>query len=156
MFSARSGQPASTVTVPAATSTVLIDVIRSGRSSTPSVTTAGVNECPVPVIRTVSPSAAALLISAAISSAEPGEEDRLGRAVTFPAQLCHAPTVRSALLRIDPLCRSRNTETANLTSHTRLARVSRRPADPDRSRISQSAPDCRLLADRSPAGLYGG
>ena len=60
----------------------------SGRSSTPSVTAAGVKECPLPVIRIVRPSSAARAISAATSAAEPGEATRRGLAVTLPAQLC--------------------------------------------------------------------
>ncbi len=59
----------------------------SGRSSTPSQAAAGVKECPLPVIRTVRPSAAARPISADTSAAEAGEATRLGLAVTFPAQL---------------------------------------------------------------------
>ena len=47
-----SGQPASTVTVPAAGSTDRMAVSRSGRSSTPSQTAAGVKEWPLPVMRT--------------------------------------------------------------------------------------------------------
>ena len=58
----------------------------AGRSSTPSVTATGVNECPVPVIRTVSPSAAALRTSSATSSAERGVAIRRGRADSLPAQ----------------------------------------------------------------------
>ncbi len=54
-FSTRSGQPASAVTRPAEASTDRMPAIPPGRSMMPSVTAAGVNEWPVPVIRTVRP-----------------------------------------------------------------------------------------------------
>jgi len=72
--------------MPARTSTDLIAVSPSGLSSTPSVQAVGVNECPVPVILTGSPSAAALMTSSATSAAERGVRTRAGLAVTLPAQ----------------------------------------------------------------------
>ncbi len=75
------------MTSPARSSADRIEVSPSGRSSTPSVTAAGVKECPAPVIRTVSPSAAARLTSSATSPADRGTATRRGRAVTLPAQL---------------------------------------------------------------------
>src|SRR5258708_25834175 len=59
-----------------------------GRSSTPSVAAAGVNECPVPVILTLSPSAAALATSLATSAVDVGAATREGAAVTLRAQFC--------------------------------------------------------------------
>src|SRR5258708_9613646 len=87
------GHPASAVTVPAAWSMDLIAVSLSGRSRTPWLTAVGVNEWPLPVIRSVRPSAAARLTSAATSAVEAGLACRRGLADTFPAQLRHAPDV---------------------------------------------------------------
>ncbi len=98
------GQPASTVTVPAARSTDLIAVIWSGRSRTPSAIAVGVNEWPLPVIRIVWPSSAACATSAATSATEPGAAMRRGLTVTLPAQLRHPPAAAPRGLRIDPLC----------------------------------------------------
>ena len=83
----RAGSPASTVTSPAVASTDLIAVSPAGLSSTPSVLAAGVNECPVPVILTARPSAAARVTASATSAAVRGASTRAGVAVTFPAQL---------------------------------------------------------------------
>ncbi len=77
------------MTSPARASADLIALRASGRSSTPSVAAVGVNEWPLPVIRMVSPSAAARLTSSATCSADAGEDTRRGRAVTLPAQLRH-------------------------------------------------------------------
>jgi len=64
----------------------LTAVSPSGRSSTPSVQAVGVKECPLPVILTGNPSAAARQTSSATSAADRGARILAGLAVTFPAQ----------------------------------------------------------------------
>lgn len=88
-----SGVPASTVTVIAARSMSRMPVSRSGRISSPSVAAVAVNEWPVPTGFTFRPSSDALRSASASSSTEAGDTALAGRAVTFPAQLCHALVV---------------------------------------------------------------
>lgn len=88
--SSRSRVPARTVTSrPAIESR---PVSRSGRSSTPSVSAAPVNECPDPAIRTRSPSRTAARTASATSPASAGDTVRAGRATWSPAQLRHSVT----------------------------------------------------------------
>src|ERR1022692_4445608 len=100
-LSLASGQPASTVTRSAASSIGLIPVSPSGRSSTPSVGTVGVNEWPLPVIRIAMPSAAARRTSSATSAADCGLRTRTGATVTLPAQFCQRPAPGAATGRAD-------------------------------------------------------
>ncbi len=101
-----SGQPASTVTRPASVSTDLTATRPLGFSMTPSVAAAGVNECPLPVILTGSPSAAALVTSSATSAADRGVRTRAGRAVTVPAQFRQEPVLSVVIGRHPVLARS--------------------------------------------------
>ena len=79
-FSTRSGQPASAVARPAWASMDLMPAIPPGCSMMPSVTAAGVNEWPVPVIRTVRPCSPARRTMAATSSGDRGVTISLGSA----------------------------------------------------------------------------
>src|SRR6516164_9726804 len=96
-LSARIVMPERTVTSPVRVSAETTPVQPDRSSAAPDVAAAGVNECPLPSARTVSPAEAASLTAAAMASTVRGQYQRAGSAVTVPAQFrqvidCFHPT----------------------------------------------------------------
>ena len=88
VFSSLIVVPDRTVTRPEARSALTMPFQPDRSSAAPEVTAAGVNECPLPRARTVSPSRAAAVTASTISSVLRGQYRLAGLALAVPAQFC--------------------------------------------------------------------